>query len=117
MNPIPFKEQTVVIAEDQDEYLNLPALILDNPQRETISCWHATVLERLRILFTGKVWLGVWTFGHPLQPLMMFARKPFKEVKQSRDEERQGRPDNVIDFPSSPRRDLHTPPPPDHHLS
>ena len=46
----------------------LPAYVDDE---QSISCWRMSCLERLSILFTGRVWLGVtgmqppvWVEGH-----------------------------------------------------
>ena len=39
MKPVEFKHQNVVFAKDQPEYQPLPALRLDTPEGEVISCW------------------------------------------------------------------------------
>lgn len=69
MKPIKFKHQNVVFAENQDEYLNLPALKLDSG--EVISCWKMSFKERLTVLFTGKVWLSLLSFNKPLTPSLL----------------------------------------------
>lgn len=77
MKLIEFPEQTVVIAKDQPEYLPLPAhRFADDPQGRIAFCWKLTCIERLRVLFTGKVWHQVLTFNHALQPQMMTVEKP-----------------------------------------
>ena len=73
MKPIEFPEQTDLIAKDQDEYQTLPARITDDGQ--VISCWQLSFKERMRLLFTGKLWLSVWTFGSALQPLYPTTKK------------------------------------------
>ena len=68
MKPVEFPEQNVVYAEDQPEYLPLPALNTKNEHGEVISCWQLSFKERLRILFTGRLWVSLWCFGKPLTP-------------------------------------------------
>ena len=76
MDVINFPECNVTYAKNQREYLPLPALKLDDG--EIIICWRPSIRERLKILFTGKIWLNVLTFNKPLQPLMMSADKTFQ---------------------------------------
>lgn len=68
MKPIEFKHQNVVFAKDQPEYQPLPALRLDTPEGQVISCWKLTFRERLTILFTGKLWVSLMSFNKPLTP-------------------------------------------------
>ena len=77
MNLIDFPEQTVVIAKDQPEYLPLPAhRFKDDPQGRIACCWRMTLRERLRVLWTGRLWHQVLTFGQPLQPQLLSTEKP-----------------------------------------
>jgi len=71
MKPIPFKKQNIEIAKDQDEYLTLPARILQNREQEVVSCWKLSWRELLNLIFTRRIWLSCWTFGNPLQPIRM----------------------------------------------
>lgn len=68
MKPIKFKHQNTTFAENQPEYENLPALKIDSPQGEVISCWGLTFKERIRVLFTGKMWVSLMSFNKPLTP-------------------------------------------------
>jgi hypothetical protein len=68
MKPVEFKHQNVVFAKDQPEYQPLPALKLDTPQGEVISCWKMSLKERIKVLFTGRVWLSLMSFNKPLTP-------------------------------------------------
>lgn len=79
MKPIEFPEQNVVIAKDQKPYIPLPAYHGDNGQ--VISCWSLTLRERIVLLFTGKLWLHVLTFGQPLQPIKLTSGAPFSEPR------------------------------------
>ncbi|GAG52146.1 unnamed protein product [marine sediment metagenome] len=75
MKPIEFPEQTMVWAEDQEPYLPLPAY---TDARQTISCWQLTWRERLRVLFSGRLWLRLCNFGKPLQPQSLQTESPFE---------------------------------------
>jgi len=66
MKPIEFKEQNVVFAKDQPQYLPLPARREEDGM--VITCWKLSFIERVKILFTGKMWLSQLTFNDPLQP-------------------------------------------------
>jgi len=75
MKPIPFKEQNVIFAENQPPYLPLPAFKNDSPKGEVISCWSLSFSERLRILFTGKLWVNLLSFNKPLTPSFFTTKK------------------------------------------
>lgn len=76
MKPTDFKGSNVVFAKDQPEYQPLPAFI-DAEDRDgtVVMCWKMTFWERLRILFTGRIWISVLTFRSPLQPIYVAADK------------------------------------------
>ena len=73
MKPVKFEGCNVTYAENQPEYLPLPA----HKTRDGLvtSCWHLSLFERLQVVLTGKVWLQILTFTRPLQPLKMLASK------------------------------------------
>jgi len=82
MTLIEFPEQTVIIAKDQPEYLPLPAYRYpDDIEGKIVCCWKLTWRERLRLLFTGKVWHQVMTFNGPLQPQLLQVEKPEMAAK------------------------------------
>jgi hypothetical protein len=66
MKPIEFKGFNVTFAKNQSEYLPLPAFKSDSG--EVVSCWSLNLRERIKMAFTGKLWLHMLTFNHPLQP-------------------------------------------------
>jgi len=74
MDIIKFDGCNVTYGEGQPEYKPLPALRLDDG--EVITCWNPSFRERLKILFTGKIWLNILTFNKPLQQLLMSANRP-----------------------------------------
>lgn len=73
MKPIEFKEQNVVYAKDQKEYMPLPALKFEDGA--VITCWKLSWKEILKLLFTRKVWVTMLTFNKPLQPLLVTINK------------------------------------------
>jgi len=78
MKPVEFKHQNTVFAKDQPEYQPLPALILDTPEGEVISCWKLSFNERLKVLMFGRVWLSLMSFNKPLTPSYLSVNR--KEV-------------------------------------
>jgi hypothetical protein len=81
--PIPFKEMTIEIAKFQKEYITLPAWC-SSDKKEVISCWKIGILNRIKLLFTGKIWLRVWSFGAPLQPQLIETDYPFIKPKDTK---------------------------------
>lgn len=84
MKPIKFKHQNVVFAENQPDYQALPALRIESPAGEIISCWRLSFKERVKILITGKVWLSLMSFNKPLTPSFMSVNR--KEVYSHTDD-------------------------------
>lgn len=77
MNPVSFKEQTTEIAKNQDEYITLPAYVEQDEMGQVISCWKLSLIERLQILFLGRIWLSVCAFGKPVSPVRLWSKSPF----------------------------------------
>ena len=73
MKPIHFEESNCIYAKDQPEYLPLPAYKHDNG---VTHCWYLNFMERIKILFTGRLWIQVLNFGKPLQPIKPIVDKP-----------------------------------------
>lgn len=69
-----FEDQETQLAKDQDQYLTLPALILSDGC--VVSRWHLTWRERLRMLWSGSLYLTIQTFGAPLQPQLPSVEPP-----------------------------------------
>ena len=74
MKPIDFERRNVIFAKNQPQYLPLPAY--KNKDGQIITCWKLDLFERIRILFTGKLFLRVLTFNQPLQPLKLEVKFP-----------------------------------------
>lgn len=77
MKNIKFKECNMVIGKDQPEYKPLHACY-DYATNIVTTCYKFNLLERLKFLFTGKLWLMQMTFGAPLQPQLPTVHK--KEI-------------------------------------
>lgn len=67
MKPIKFEQQNVVYAENQEQYIPLPAN--KNESGDVITCWELSKEEIQKINETGKLWIAVKTFNNPLQPI------------------------------------------------
>lgn len=70
MTPIRIKGQNLTLAEGQPEYQPLPACYQGMPEGRMTSCWKLSVWERLRLLFTGRLYISQLTFGQPPQPIL-----------------------------------------------
>jgi hypothetical protein len=76
MKPIKFKESNTIYAKNQKEYLPLPVYKEYNTEEgQVISCWHLTLVERIKLLFTGKLYLCQLTFHNKLQPQLPSVHK------------------------------------------
>jgi hypothetical protein len=67
MKPVTFPSQNVVYAENQPEYIPLPAY--RSKDGHVTSCWKFSWRERLRILFGARLYWTQMTFNEPLQPV------------------------------------------------
>lgn len=63
-----FEEHEIVFAKDQPQYLPLPALRISDSECTVLTRWRLTWRERLRVLWTGDLYLSQMTFNKPLQP-------------------------------------------------
>jgi hypothetical protein len=70
MKPIKFKGHNLVLAENQEEYHPLPVCDERTPEGTKVSCWQLTWKERILILFTGRLFISQFTFGHSYQPIL-----------------------------------------------
>ena len=78
MKPVEFKHQNIVFAKDQPEYQPLPALRIDSPTGEVVSCWRLSFKERIKVLIFGRVWMSLMSFNKPLTPSYLAVNR--KEV-------------------------------------
>lgn len=76
MQPLNFDGVNVVYGAKQPEYIPLPAEYRGGKSGEILTCWELSPDELKRVQETGKLWLGVLTFGQPLQPVYLAVEKP-----------------------------------------
>ena len=69
MKPINFDGADTVFGKNQPEYLPLPAKQVDN--NTIMTCWELSDDDILLINSSKKIWLGIMTFGKPLQPVLL----------------------------------------------
>lgn len=74
MKPVNFEGCNTVFADGQPDYIPLPGHV--SVSWRVTTCWQCSFWERIQILFTGRVWLATLTFGAPLQPVRIDAKKP-----------------------------------------
>jgi hypothetical protein len=77
MRAIKFKEATIMIAENQPEYITLPAYYgqLGESPEETglVTCFELSPEEVYNIVKYRKIWHTQLTFGQAMQPIMLLA--------------------------------------------
>ena len=66
---VPAGSHPVVIAEHQEQYLDLPSI--RTPSGHVITRWRPTEDERRQILVGEDLYLTISTFNTPLQPVML----------------------------------------------
>lgn len=69
MRPIEFPEMNSVYGKGSKRFAELPAHTTGGGH--VITCWKATPYERLRILFTGKIYCAQLTDKKGLQPQLL----------------------------------------------
>ena len=80
--PIIFKEINRTFAKDQPPYLPLTAFQHQDDWLCVTSCWGLNFIERIKVLFTGKIWVSMPTFGKPLTPVKIDVNKPTLRVRE-----------------------------------
>ena len=68
----------IVYAKDHPQYLQLPALPVDDGSghKRVVTRWRLSWVERLRILIFGDMYLWVSTFGKPICPVALQVTPP-----------------------------------------
>lgn len=85
MHPIPLTErdrrdlpphELVTYAEHQPEYLPLPGARCAGPEALFVTRFHPTDDERRALAAGEDLYLEVYTFGYPLQPIRLTVGRP-----------------------------------------
>lgn len=84
MKAIKFKHANVNFAENQNEYKTLPALRFGDENDTIVTCWGLSFRERLKILFTGKLWMIELNFKRSLTPRRLTVKR--KEAYTTKEE-------------------------------
>lgn len=83
MKPIQFKQSTKVLQKPSTISINeCGSVPVWSDGKQCVSCWKASFQERIKILFTGKIWLGVLS-GKTQPPVFLdgncvFEKTPIK---------------------------------------
>jgi len=80
MKPVKFKGHNIVFAENQPEYLPLPAFKSD--EGVVVTCWELTFKERVKAFLTGRFYFQQLTFNSPLQPQLPSIENPLVFPKE-----------------------------------
>lgn len=81
MKPVKFEGHNFIFAKNSSDYLPLPAKT--SSSGDVLSCWALTILERLKVLFTGRIYLYQRTFRTPLQPVILTTKRLDMEVPKT----------------------------------
>lgn len=80
MKPIDFSQSTKILQRPstmpESECQSLPVW---SDGKQCVSCWKPTFKERVKILFTGKVWLGVLS-GKTQPPVFVSGERIFGRI-------------------------------------
>ena len=77
MKPIDFPQSTKVLQKPEDMFdADCKPLPVWSDGKQCVSCWRPTFKERVRILFMGKVWLGV-NAGYSQPPVYLTGETSF----------------------------------------
>lgn len=63
----------VIVAEDQEEYQNLPSIPMQNG---ILTRWELNDEEKQIVAKTGSIYVYLMTFGQPIQPILLQVEKP-----------------------------------------
>lgn len=69
--------QQVVFAKDQEQYVPLPAAIIQRTEGQAVlTRWRLSEEERAAIASGADLFLELLTFGQPLQPIRIYVDEP-----------------------------------------
>lgn len=75
MKPIKFKEANVVFYKDKPGYMPMYAFKTSDAEGYIVSCWNLSISERIRVLFTGKIWINSMMYHNPITAIFMSTKK------------------------------------------
>lgn len=75
-----YHDEEIVYAKNQHDYLPLPALPIGDPTRGIVlTRWTMSLRERIKVLFSGSVFVQIMTFRQPLQPIAVSVDQPSED--------------------------------------
>lgn len=77
MKAIEFEQQSIVVAKNQPEYEPLPMKISVHSDGLAACCYKLTFRERIKLLFTGKLWIETLTFHRGITPIRPSVHEPY----------------------------------------
>lgn len=84
MKPVNFKEVNKTLKKPESmtdaECQSLPVFYGEG---QSISKWSLTVWERIKILFTGKIWMSVFSDNGTQPPVWLSAKYPFEKTTKA----------------------------------
>jgi hypothetical protein len=67
----------ILLGERQDQYITLPAIrVTDDAESAVLTRWELSDDDKKVLANGGDVYLWVWTFGNPFQPVMLEVATP-----------------------------------------
>jgi hypothetical protein len=76
MKPTKFKQQNITFANKQTSHIAIPAFKHPfDPRGEVVSCWKMNLWERIKVLFTGRIWVSLLSFNQPLTPSFLTTKR------------------------------------------
>lgn len=75
MGPVEFKQQNILFQPPAGMEAEVEPLPAFQGEGQVISCWQLTLWERLKLLFTGRLWFSV--IGNTPPPVWMGVDAPF----------------------------------------
>jgi len=72
----------IIVAENQDEYQNLPVAYCGPPNEGVAVCrWELSDRDIELIRSTKSIWCYIWTFGKPFNPMLLQVDIPTLEIE------------------------------------
>lgn len=81
MHPVTLNHpREIIYAKDQPQYKPLPAFRWKDGT--VVTKWHLSFKERIKLLFSGHIYLTLKTFNQPLQPVRLTLIEPNEILKE-----------------------------------
>lgn len=80
LEPEEFPQVNVHIAENQEEFLTLPAHVTEDAR--VVCCFHVTPEQMADMARTGQLWIQIFTQNGTIQPFSLHTGSPFPTDEQ-----------------------------------